>query len=111
MFVRIVSEEGRGGNLSVNQNAARQTARAILLATRRKSAIQPTAGSGDHPVLWRSVSQTPTTSNKSVESPVLEGRKWGIDTSNKYSNDNEVRFKRIVIAKTATINMMNHNIH
>jgi hypothetical protein len=101
-----MSEEGRGGNHLVNQNAARQTARAMLHATRRKSAICPTGGSGDHPVLWRSVGQTSTTSNNSV----LEGRKLGIDTSNKYSNDTGVKFKRIIIAKTATIKMMKHNI-
>jgi hypothetical protein len=66
----------------------------MLLAARRTSAT-----SGDRPVR-----QTP------VEPPALEGRKLRIDASNKYSNDTEVKFKRIVIAKTATINMMKHNI-
>lgn len=111
MFVRTVSEEGRGGNQSVNQNASRQTARGMLLATKGKAAIYPTVGSDDHRVLWRLGSQTPSTSKKSAESPVLEGRKFSSDASNKYSNDTEVKFKRIVIAKTATINMMKHNIH
>lgn len=111
MFVRTVSEEGRGGNQSVNQNASRETARAMLLATKGKAAIYLTAGSDDRPVLWRSCSQTPSASNKSAEPPMLEGRKLSSDTSNKYSNDIAVKFKRIVIAKTATINMMKHNIH
>jgi hypothetical protein len=111
MFVRTVSKEGRGGNQSVNQNDARNTARAMLLATKRKSAIYPTTGCGDYPVLWRSGGQTPSRSNKSVEPRALEGRKLGIDTSNKYLNSTEVKFKRIVIAKTATINMLKYNIH
>jgi hypothetical protein len=61
-------------------------------------------------VLWRWDSYTPATSKKSEEPPVLEGRKLSHDTGNKYSNDTEVKFKQIVIAKTATINMMKHNI-
>jgi hypothetical protein len=107
-----MSEEGRGGSQSVNRNAARQTARAMLLAAKGKTANCPTVGSDEHQVLRRTVSHTPSISFGSlVEPPVLEDGNLNSDINNKHSNDTEVKFKRIVIAKTAVINMMKHNNH
>jgi hypothetical protein len=105
-------KEGRGGSQSVNQNAARQTARAMLLAAKGKTANCPAAGRSEHPVLRRAVSHTPSVSFSSlVEPPVLEGGNLSSDIGNKHSDDTEVKFKRIVIAKTAVINMMTHKNH
>lgn len=112
MLVRAMSEEGRGGNQSVNQNAARQMAKAILLAAKGNTANYPTADGDEHRVLRRAVSHTPSTSCGSlVESLLLEDGNLSSNISNKQSNDTEVKFKRIVILKTAIINMMKHNNH
>jgi hypothetical protein len=84
----------------------------MLLAAKGKAASYATVCSDKCPMLRGSVSHTPlTSSSKLVEPPVLEGGYLSSDSSNKYSNDTELKFKRIVIAKTATINMLKHNYH
>lgn len=104
MLVRAMSEEGRGGSQLVNRTAARRTARAMLLAAKEKAANYSTDGSDEHLVLRREASLT------LVEPPVLKDGSLGSDISHKHSDNTEVKFKRIVIAKTAVINMMKRTI-
>jgi hypothetical protein len=113
MLVRSVSEEGRGSSQLVNPNCLREPARAMLLAAKGKTANYTTVGSGERPMIRRSVSHTPSLSSSSssssgrlVEPPVFEGGNLSSDTSYKHSVDTEVKFKRIVIVKTAILNMM-----
>jgi hypothetical protein len=110
-----MSEEGRGGSQSVNPNSLRGTAKAMLLAAKRKTANYPSVGSDECPVPRGSVSHAPSLSlslsGRVVEPPAFEGRNVSSDTSCKHSDDGEVTFKRIVIVKTATLNMTKHKNH
>lgn len=88
----------------------------MLLAAKGKTANYPLVGSGECPVQRGSVSHAPSlslssSSGRVVEPPVFEGRNVSNDTSYKHSNDGEVTFKRIVIVKTATLNMMKCKNH
>jgi len=120
-----MSEEGRGGSQSVNPNSLRETAKAMLLAAKGKTANYSSVGSGECPVQRGSVSRAPSlsssllssssssssSSGRVVEPPVFEGRNLSNDTSYKHSDDDEVTFKRIVIVKTTTLNVMKGNNH
>lgn len=114
MFVRSVSEEGRGGSQSVNPNSLQETAKAMLLAAKGKTADRSSTGSGECPVRRGSVSRAPSLSSSSSSSSsgrVVEGRNLTYDTNYKNSDDDEVTFKRIVIVKTTTLNMMKSKNH
>ena len=107
-----MSEEGRGGSQSVNPNSLQETAKGMLLAAKGETANCSSVGSDECPVRRGSVSQAPSLSSSSsssgrvVEPPVFEGGNLSNDTSYKHSDDDEVTFKRIVIVKTTTLNMM-----
>jgi len=110
-----MSEEGRGGSLSANPNSLREMAKAMLLAAKGKTANYSSIGSGECPVRRGSVSRAPSlssslslssSSGRVVEPPVFEGRNLSDDTRCKHSDDDEVTFKRIVIVKTTTLNVM-----
>lgn len=111
-----MSEEGRGGSQSVNPNCLQDTAKAMLLAAKGETANYTSVGSGECPVRRGSGSHAPSLSSSSssgrvVEPPVLEGGNLSNDTSYKHSDDDEVTFKRIVIVKTTTLNMMKGKNH
>ena len=117
-----MSEEGRGGSQSVNPNSLRETAKAMLLASKGKTANCSSVGSGKCPVRRGLVSHAPSvlsssspssssSSGRVVEPPVFEGRNLSNDASYKHSDDDEVTFKRIVIVKTTTLNMMKGKNH
>jgi len=106
-----MSEEGRGGSQSVNPNSLQETAKGMLLAAKGETANCSSVGSGECPVRRGSVSQAPSLSSSSsssrvVEPPVFEVGNLSNGTSYKHSDDDEVTFKRIVIVKTTTLNMM-----
>jgi len=116
-----MSEEGRGGSQSVNPNCLQDTAKAMLLAAKGETANYTSDGSGECPVRRGSSSHAPSLSSSSsssssssgrvVEPPVFEGGNLSNDTSYKHSDDDEVTFKRIVIVKTTTLNMMKGKNH
>jgi hypothetical protein len=119
VFVQSMSEEGRGGSQSLNSNSLQETAKAMLLAAKGKTATYLSVGSGECPVQRGSVSHVPSLSSSSlsssssrvVESPVFEGRNLSNDTSYKHTDDVEVTFKRIVIVKTTTLHMVKGKNH
>jgi len=84
----------------------------MLLAAKGKTVDYSSVGDGECPVQRRSVNHAPSLSSLSssssrvVEPPVFEGRNLSNDTSYKHSDDDEVTFKRIVIVKTTTLNVM-----
>lgn len=110
-----MSEEGRGGSQSVNPNSLRETAKGMLLAAKGETANYSSVGSGECPVRRGSVSQAASLSSSSSgrveEPPAFEGGNLSNDTSYKHSDDDEVTFKRIVIVKTTTLNMMKGKNH
>lgn len=115
-----MSEEGRGGSQSVNPNSLQETAKFMVLAAKGKTATYSSVGSGECPVRRGSVSNAPSlssslssssSSGRMVEPPVFESGNLSNDTSYKHSDDDEVTFKRIVIVKTTTLNMMKGKNH
>jgi len=128
VFVRSVSEEGRGSSQSVNPNSSREIAKAMLLAAKGKTANYSSVGSGEYPVQRGSVnhalsslsssslpssssSSSSSSSGRMVEQPVFEVRNLS-NTSYRHSDDDDgVTFKRIVIVKTTTLNVMKGKNH
>jgi len=113
-----MSEEGRGGSQSVNPNSLQETAKGMLLAAKGETPNCSSVGSDECPVRRGSVSQAPSLSSSSspssgrvVEPPAFEGGNLSNDTSYKHADDDEVTFKRIVIVKTTTLNMMKGKNH
>lgn len=89
----------------MNQSAVRQTARTMLLEAKGKSVNHE-----ECPKSRRSVGEIPTKKlSNSIEPPLLEGGILNNRTDHKRLSEPELKFTRIVIAKTTTINMRKYS--